>query len=109
MIKLGALWRKTSKDGGIYLSGSINESTRVIVLPARERKSDKSPDYYLFLDENKPMDERPRQRSSVETLAEVKKVMSYGGTVQPEPKAQQPELKKIADQPHFMDESDLPF
>lgn len=108
MIKLGALWRREDKSGGIYLSGTINETTRVIVLPAKEKKSDRSPDYYLFLDENKPMDARPGPQRAADIIADVKKVMSRGGTVEPEPKAQQPALTKLAGQP-FMAEEDLPF
>lgn len=111
MIKLGALWRKTDKTGGVYLSGTINETTRVIVLPAKEKKSDRSPDYYLFLDENKPMDNKQSPTRAADIIADVKKVMSQsGGTVQPEPKPAQQQLKQ-APGPMFndLDPEGLPF
>jgi len=54
--KLGALWKKTSRKGTTFLSGTIN-GQRVVIFKAREKRNDKSPDFEVFL--SRPAEARP--------------------------------------------------
>jgi len=54
--KLGALWKRTSKKGTSFLSGTIN-GERVVVFKAREKRNDNSPDYEVF--KSRPAEARP--------------------------------------------------
>jgi hypothetical protein len=52
--RIGGLWLQ-QKDGKKYLSGKLDEpitlpaGTRIMVFPARERKSDRSPTHSLLI------------------------------------------------------------
>lgn len=53
MEKLGALWRqKKKKDGVEYLKGNC-KGVEVIVFLNDQKRSNKSPDYYVYLSEKK--------------------------------------------------------
>jgi len=48
MIILTGLWKVKMKDGRTMLTGRIN-NVDVIILPTKEKKSDKHPDFNLCL------------------------------------------------------------
>jgi uncharacterized protein (DUF736 family) len=52
-ISIGALWKQTSGAGKTYLSGFVQleetgEKIRVVVFAARDKKTDKSPDFRMY-------------------------------------------------------------
>ena len=49
MIKLGALWKNKDGQG---LSGSINDTARILVLKNGFKKAENHPDYILYVVEN---------------------------------------------------------
>lgn len=59
--KLGALWKRRSKGGTNYLKGTVN-GVQVVVFHAREKHSDRSPDYVVFKSE--PMKPQPQAEGS---------------------------------------------
>jgi len=54
--EIGALWLKTSKNGKEFLSGKI-DGRPVVVFKVEGKKSDKSPDYRVFL--SQPREQAP--------------------------------------------------
>lgn len=63
--KIGALWKRLSKtDGSTYLAGVI-DNRKVVVLRVKEKRSDKSPDFQIFLSESAPIasKEQTKQKS----------------------------------------------
>jgi uncharacterized protein (DUF736 family) len=48
--KLGALWKRTSKAGVAYLSGTIGEQ-KVVVFRTKEKRNDRSPDFQVYKSE----------------------------------------------------------
>jgi hypothetical protein len=53
MIKLTGLWREKDKDGRSYLTGSLNQISKLLILPNTYKKDgDTSPDYFLYLTQN---------------------------------------------------------
>lgn len=65
MIKLGALWKpkESGKDGPV-LSGSINDSVRIVIFKNGYKKEPNHPDYILYAQENerKPKASKPVAR-----------------------------------------------
>lgn len=55
MIKAASLWRGTTTGGNEFFSGNWG-SVRVLIFAARNRKGPKSPDFYMFLAEQRPFD-----------------------------------------------------
>jgi len=53
--KFGALWVKTNKDGGEYMSGEmiINEKKINIVAFKRDKKNPKEPDWDILIGQDK--------------------------------------------------------
>jgi len=58
MIKLTGLWRQESKSGGSYLSGLVSPTSKLLVLPNRQKKDAKEPDYIAFLAPGKDAGDR---------------------------------------------------
>ena len=53
-LELGALWKKTSKDGNSFYTGLIKidgKEINVICFPNKAKKEDKHPDVRVYLDE----------------------------------------------------------
>lgn len=60
MLKLGALWLKESKQGKKFMTGIIENDSLphiqkipVVVFKNEKKQSDKSPDYLIFLSEDR--------------------------------------------------------
>jgi uncharacterized protein (DUF736 family) len=55
MNKIGALWLKQSSKGTKYFSGTLTapsaEKSQIVIFKVKEKKSEKSPDYEIFLSE----------------------------------------------------------
>ncbi|MFI4986880.1 MAG: hypothetical protein ACHQF3_05535 [Alphaproteobacteria bacterium] len=51
MMKVCGLFERNAEDGNPYryLTGSLNEQTRVVVMPNRNRHSSEDPDWFLYL------------------------------------------------------------
>ena len=47
------LWKQTSKNGKLYLSGSMSRVTRLIVVENEKKKEDDEPDYYAYIVPNR--------------------------------------------------------
>jgi hypothetical protein len=59
--KVGAGWRKTIRDGLEIINLSLDQlgpgdGTRFTVWPTKEKRHEKSPDYYVTVDDYKPGD-----------------------------------------------------
>lgn len=53
MIKLTGLWKATDKNGNTYLSGALNGITQLAVMPNTYKRSEKDPDYFVYVRETK--------------------------------------------------------
>lgn len=53
LLQLGALWKKTSKDGKLFFSGKVNSEISILVFENIDKKKDGAnpslPDYKIFL------------------------------------------------------------
>lgn len=58
MIKVLGLWLHEGRDGKKMLTGNF-AGVRVVILRNKYKKTDKHPDYQLFIDENKKPDNSP--------------------------------------------------
>lgn len=63
MNKIGALWFRKSSKGTKYFSGVLNDK-QIVIFKVKEKKSEKSPDYEIFLSE-------PREKRAEEAAARV--------------------------------------
>lgn len=61
--KIGALWFRQSSKGTKYFSGILNDK-QIVIFKVKEKKSEKSPDYEIFLSE-------PREKRVDEAAAQV--------------------------------------
>jgi hypothetical protein len=61
MIKLGALWVGKDKDGQPMMSGTINQTTRILVLKNGFKKEDKQPDYIIYVAPNEKKEAGKKQ------------------------------------------------
>lgn len=52
-IRLAGLWGKTDKKGNTYLSGNFNAITNVTVMPNENKKTDRDPDYFMYISPKK--------------------------------------------------------
>jgi hypothetical protein len=52
-IKLTGLWKHKDKNGNTYLSGGISSITQMAVLPNAYKRTEKDPDYFVYIRENK--------------------------------------------------------
>jgi hypothetical protein len=48
-VKLTGLWKSKTKDGKPMLSGTINASTRLLILSFDRKCNEKDPDYFAFV------------------------------------------------------------
>jgi hypothetical protein len=49
MVKLAGLWKHQDKDGQMFLSGSLNPISKILVIPNTDKKEKKDPDYFFYL------------------------------------------------------------
>lgn len=49
LIKLTGLWKSKTKTGVSMLSGSLNAVTSIVILPNTFKKSEKDPDFNIYL------------------------------------------------------------
>lgn len=54
--KIGALWKRKTKDGMEFLGGEVN-GERVVVFPVRKKWQKNSPDYQVLKSSSTPTDE----------------------------------------------------
>jgi uncharacterized protein (DUF736 family) len=54
--EIGALWKKTSAKGTVFLSGKINGQA-VVIFANRDKKNDKQPDYRVLLSKRRAEEE----------------------------------------------------
>jgi len=47
------LWRHTSKQGKTFLSGSMSQMSRLIIVENDRKKDARDPDYYAFIVPNR--------------------------------------------------------
>lgn len=65
LVRLTGLWRGETSAGETYLSGRVNQTSRLVILPAKAREDgSKGPDYvaYLAASEEKACQPRPERR-----------------------------------------------
>jgi uncharacterized protein (DUF736 family) len=63
-VKLTGLWKNTSKDGKTYLSGTLG-AVRVLVFPNEYKRTEKDPDFSLFLSPKEDKETKPLYPFSV--------------------------------------------
>lgn len=51
--KIARLWKQTTKDGKVYLTGSMTSVTRLVIIENDRKKDPKEPDYYAYVVPNK--------------------------------------------------------
>ena len=49
MIKLTGLWRKESRDGGVFYSGKLGYNASLLIFRNKHKRSEKDPDLVLYL------------------------------------------------------------
>lgn len=60
LIPLGGLWLNTSRDGKTkFMSGNVNSRVKVLIFKNKNKKTDKHPDYNMFL---APIEKPPEER-----------------------------------------------
>ena len=61
-LKITGLWTMEDKKGNTFLSGNLNQITKVLIMPNTFKKETKEPDYYLYLGPNIKKDtDKPKQ------------------------------------------------
>lgn len=58
MIKVAGLWKNTDKNGNIYYSGNVNMHTRVVVMSNKFKTDPKHPDFEIYFDEAKKIEQK---------------------------------------------------
>jgi len=69
--KLGALWKKTSQKGEVFMSGEIEINgvkTKIVVFKNSHKEQERHPDYNIILSEER------EQRATQEQVTEPKQV-----------------------------------
>lgn len=51
--KIARLWKQKTKDGKVYLTGSMTSVTRLVIIENDRKKDPKEPDYYAYVVPNK--------------------------------------------------------
>jgi len=64
MVLLTGLWVGATHDGTRMLSGNLTRSSRVVILPNKQKRKDneadaKKPDYLVFVASNDPAPSKP--------------------------------------------------
>lgn len=52
-VKLGGLWKNTSKNGKTYLSGTLGYDSNLQVWPNKKREGKDDPDYNVYITQRK--------------------------------------------------------
>lgn len=63
-IKITGLWKSKTKDGQTYLAGNLSGITQLSVMPNKYKKSDRDPDYYVYIRSSKKKDDIKTTRSN---------------------------------------------
>ncbi len=66
MVRLGGLWKNTSKDGKTYLAGTFG-GARVLIFPNGFKEKETDPDFIINLAQNQPKEEKPQPSRQSET------------------------------------------
>ena len=54
LLKVTGVWKQKDKKGNTYLTGNLNQITRLTIMPNDFKKEgDKAPDYYVYMSMNK--------------------------------------------------------
>jgi hypothetical protein len=48
-IKITGLWKNKTKDGQTFLAGNLNGITQLSVMPNKYKKTERDPDYYVYV------------------------------------------------------------
>ena len=64
-IRLAGLWKNADKKDNTYLSGNLNAITRVTVMPNENKKTDRDPDYFLYISPKEKGKARTKTEDSV--------------------------------------------
>ena len=49
MVKITGLWEATDKNGATYLTGTLSQVSKVMVMPNTFKKTEAEPDYFFYL------------------------------------------------------------
>jgi len=52
-VKETGLWKNKTKEGQIYLAGNLNGITQLSVMPNKFKRSERDPDYFVYIRANK--------------------------------------------------------
>ena len=66
-VRLTGLWKEKTKEGDTYLTGTLNQGSRFYIMPNKHKKTDKDPDYNLFLKQIDKKEARPVQAAGNKT------------------------------------------
>jgi len=51
--KIARLWKSTSKEGKVYLSGAMSSMTRLVIIENDRKTEPSQPDYYAYVVPNR--------------------------------------------------------
>lgn len=69
-IKVTGLWRKNGQSGDYY-TGSAGHTTEYVLFPNSYKKTDKDPDYVLYLSEKLKPELAPEQKPQAQAKPKV--------------------------------------
>lgn len=72
IIRIGGLWKKKSKKGQEYLTGSFGPFSRVLILVNNDRRTENDPEYYLCIAPKMKKKEQKENNSAADELLNVK-------------------------------------
>lgn len=52
-VKLGGLWKNTTKTGKTYLSGTLGYDANIQIWPNKKRDGKEDPDYNIYISQKK--------------------------------------------------------
>jgi len=66
-VKITGLWKGTDKNGNPFLSGNLNQISKLLVMKNTYKKAKNEPDYFIYL---APAKEKPAQNQIEEGARE---------------------------------------
>jgi hypothetical protein len=69
LIRLTGLWKAESKNGSNYLSGSISNSSKLIILPNTRKQNASDPDFIAYVAPQEKKDSKRQAATSTDAFS----------------------------------------